>query len=89
MSSTAKPAKAPAPEVLFICQKCDGGKALRRTLKAAIKESGRKRAVRVVASGCLDVCPKQGVTVARASTGRPATYAVFRAGAALDDILGP
>ena len=80
-------AKAPAPDVLFVCQKCDDGKALRRALKRESKALGRKGAVRVVASGCLDVCPKQGVTVASTSSERVATYAVVRAGTPLAEIL--
>ncbi|GAC1420924.1 MAG: hypothetical protein NVSMB5_13740 [Candidatus Velthaea sp.] len=87
VKSAIKPVKAAAEDVLFVCQKCEGGKQLRRSLKDAIKESGRKREVRVVASGCMDVCPKHTVTLARAAAGKPVRYLVVRSDAALDEIL--
>lgn len=39
-------------------------KALRSDLKHALKKSGC-RDVRVIATGCFDLCPKRGVTIAR------------------------
>jgi hypothetical protein len=61
----------PAPkkwtEVVFVCSKCmkrQERKELRSDLKHALKKAGR-RDIRVIASGCFDLCPKRGVTVAR------------------------
>lgn len=84
-----KVVKAPATEVLFVCQKCDGGKDLRRALKRAVKASGRKRDVRVVGCGCLNVCPKRSITVARMASDRPTTFAIVDRAAALADVLAP
>jgi hypothetical protein len=62
---------APAPkswsEVVFVCAKCmkrQDRRDVRKELKRALKEAGR-RDVRVIASGCFDLCPKRGVTIAR------------------------
>ncbi len=47
-----------------MCKECAGEpKALRKALKQVLKARGR-RDVRVVASSCLDVCPKRATTVA-------------------------
>jgi hypothetical protein len=56
-------------DLVFVCSKCmkrQGRKQLRGDLKKALKAEHRKD-IRVVACGCLDVCPKHGVTIARAS----------------------
>lgn len=55
--------------VVLVCRECDGArgfgpKKVRATLKAAVKATLPKRAVRVLAVDCLDVCPKRAVTVA-------------------------
>lgn len=58
--------------LLLVCRKCirkRDGKAdeLRRGLRRALRElevPDRHR-IRVVETGCLDVCPKEGVTAAR------------------------
>ncbi|HJT97777.1 MAG TPA: hypothetical protein VJ696_05625, partial [Rhodanobacteraceae bacterium] len=61
----------PAPrkwsEVVFVCAKCmkrQDRRHVRKALKRALKEAGR-RDLRVIASGCFDLCPKRGVTIAR------------------------
>ena len=54
-------------ELVFVCSKCmkrQDREDLRGDLKRAIKQGGH-REMRIVACGCLDLCPKDGVTVAR------------------------
>ena len=56
-------------EIVFVCSKCmkkQDRKELRGELRSTLKKEGRKD-IRVVACGCLDVCPKHGVTIARSS----------------------
>lgn len=69
-------AKADWKEVVFVCRKCsraqpegaDGhGTPLRKWLKRELKARGLGKRIRVVDSGCLDLCPKRGVTLARGS----------------------
>ncbi len=58
-----RPAKLRA--LVAVCAKCDGDpKALRRRLKREFKDRGAKGSVRVVASSCLDLCPKRSVAIA-------------------------
>ena len=60
-------------DVVFVCAKCmrrdDGGElsSLRKWLKGELKARGFKKRIRVVESGCLDLCPKRGVVLARGS----------------------
>ena len=63
--------QVPAPkkwtEVVFVCSKCmkrQDRRELRKDLKRGFKEAGR-RDVRVMTTGCFDLCPKRGVTIAR------------------------
>lgn len=61
------PEAAPWSEVVVLCTKCmrrQDREDLRGDLRKALKQAGRKD-VRVVLSGCLDLCPDDGVTVAR------------------------
>ena len=54
-------------ELVFVCSKCmkrQDREDLRGEIKQALKNAGH-RELRVVACGCLDLCPKDGVTVAR------------------------
>jgi predicted metal-binding protein len=56
-------------QVVFVCSKCmkkQDRKELRGELRKSLKAEGRKD-IRVVPCGCLDVCPKHGVTIARPS----------------------
>lgn len=57
-------------EVLFVCAECRArrdGEALplRKWLRRELKAAGLKKRLRVVECGCLDLCPKRGVTLAR------------------------
>ncbi|HEY0232994.1 MAG TPA: hypothetical protein VGC55_17235 [Dokdonella sp.] len=63
------PVAARWKELVLICSKCmkrQQRKELRRALRSQLKHEGRKD-IRVVACGCLDLCPGHGVTVARSS----------------------
>ncbi len=54
-------------ELAFVCSKCmkrQDRENLRGDLKRAIKQAGH-RELRIVTCGCLDLCPKDGVTIAR------------------------
>lgn len=67
-SSSTEPACVASPwsDLVFVCGKCmkrQGREDLRDDLKHALKKAGH-RDLRVVACGCLDLCPKHGVTVA-------------------------
>ncbi len=58
---------APWSGIVLVCSKCmrrQDREDLRGDLRKALKQAGRKD-VRVVVSGCLDLCPEDGVTVAR------------------------
>jgi predicted metal-binding protein len=71
----AKEEPAPWTEVVLVCAKCaaklgrgsKGKTELRGEIKQALKRRGLGHSVRVVETGCLDLCPKDGQTVA---TGR-------------------
>lgn len=72
----AAPIRAAASwdDVLFVCGKCMkrqkgdwSGPPLRKQLKHALKSEGVGKQIRVVQCGCLDLCPKHGVTLARGS----------------------
>jgi hypothetical protein len=77
-------------EAVLVCRKCtrklgggfgkDGTAKLARLLRKELngKAKGRKARVGVVEVGCLNVCPKQAVTVVRAAT--PGEWAVVPAG---------
>ena len=63
--------RVPAPkswtEAVFVCTKCmkrQDRREVRKALKSGLKAAGR-RDVRVIASGCFDLCPKRGLTLAR------------------------
>jgi hypothetical protein len=63
----AVPAPKTWTQVVFVCSKCmkrQDRRELRSDLKHALKSVGR-RDVRIVASGCFDLCPRRGVTIAR------------------------
>lgn len=80
--SQLNPVESPAHEAMvFVCEKCGkhaecSGKELRHELRTELKERGRKGAVRVVLTGCLDICPKEGVALALARSGSPTEYLV-------------
>jgi predicted metal-binding protein len=66
---------APWSEVVMVCAKCaaklgrgrKGKTELRGEIREALKTRGLSKAIRVVETSCLDLCPKGGQTVA---TGR-------------------
>ena len=72
MSKPSKESKTQAgrvawSELVFVCSKCmkrQDREDLRGDLKRAIKQADH-RELRVVACGCLDLCPKDGVTLVR------------------------
>ena len=80
--SQLNPVESPADEAMvFVCEKCGkhaecSGKDLRQELRGELKERGRKGAVRVVLTGCLDICPKNGVALGLARSGSPMEYLV-------------
>ena len=68
----------PWTDILLVCRKCskklDGGfgpsgeQTLPRAVKHALRESGRRRTVRIIETKCLGLCPKGAVTVLAART---------------------
>ncbi len=60
-------------QVVLVCRKCskklgggygpDGEDSLARALKVELRGTGRRRAVRVIETKCLGLCPKGAVTV--------------------------
>ncbi len=76
-------------EIVVVCRKCskklhggfgpDGKLALCRALKAELRRSGGRQAVRVVETKCLNPCPKRAVAVIFAD--RPGTMLSVPAGA--------
>jgi len=68
-------ARPKRPPPVLICGKCllrvEGGKKLKQALKAGLKQHaavrGGKRA-KLVATGCLGICPKRAVVTASAAT---------------------
>ena len=54
--------------LVAVCAECSGRqpkpKEVRSALRAGLKAAGARKAVRVVESSCLDVCPKRAVAVA-------------------------
>lgn len=66
--------------IIAVCRACDGyEKPLRRGIKDAVAAAGLRRRVRVIASSCLDICPKGGTAVLVATT-RAVNVTVVRAG---------
>jgi len=67
--------------LLIVCRACEGDpKLLRKRLRVAARSRLGKRAVRVVASSCLDLCPGDAVAVACA-IGGTMRYAIVPPGA--------
>jgi predicted metal-binding protein len=81
-------------EVVLVCRKCSkklgggfgpqGDKPLAKALKKRAGGKGRKAAFGVIETGCLDICPKRGVTVVRGST--PGDWQVIEAGTPVDAV---
>jgi hypothetical protein len=72
--------------VVLVCRECEHRVA--RRLKGALKDELRARgygkAVRVVETSCLDVCPSRGATVAVANGLRPGSVRCFVATGPVD-----
>ena len=66
-------ARPPWDDVVFVCGRCvrrSGGEdepSLRKWIKRALESRGLSDRIRVVESGCLDLCPKKGVVLVRGS----------------------
>ena len=68
-----EPTQAPWDDIALVCKKCSkklgggfgrkGKQLLSKALRAELKGQGRRRALRVIEVGCLNLCPKQAVTV--------------------------
>lgn len=89
-----RPVRLPWREaVVLVCSECDGTKGLspkkaRKALKSRAKTDLPKKAVRVLATGCMDACPKGGVTVATAGVKESAVVVRSReqCGVVIDDL---
>lgn len=72
--------EAPWQDLVLTCGKCTrklkGGfgrkrrESLRDLLKQGLREAGDRRRLRVIEVGCLGLCPKNAVTLVRASQPR-------------------
>lgn len=82
-----RPISRPWREVVLVCRKCakrakggfgpDGRGKLRRVLRKALKDSGRKD-IRVISVDCLGICPKNAITLVRGS--KPGEVLLVRIG---------
>ena len=85
----------PWKTILLLCGKCarklDGGyghkrkETLRSVLRAALREAGHGREVRIVETRCLGICPKKAVTAVNAS--HPGEIFVVPAGMPVEEIM--
>ncbi len=82
--SAVVPVRLKTESTLLICKRCSNGPALRQNLKGAIKEAGRKRDLRVIGCGCLDVCPKRGSAAVLLPRNRPGRCVVIADSAGID-----
>jgi predicted metal-binding protein len=67
----------PWQEIVLVCRKCskkldggfgpDGDATLGQAMKQMLRATGRRRAVRVIDTKCLGLCPKGAVTLLRGS----------------------
>jgi predicted metal-binding protein len=68
---------------ILVCKKClkrsDEGKAIKRALKAGLKQSvdAHDKPARLVATSCFGLCPKRSVVVASGSSLRKSEYALL------------
>jgi hypothetical protein len=89
MSAKTMSRATPWRVVFVVCRKCGkklgggfgrkGKDSLRDVLRESLRETGRRRDVRVCETSCLGVCPKAGVTALNAT--RPGVVHVIPAGA--------
>lgn len=64
-------------DIVLVCRKCskkldggfgpDGDDSLGQALKHHLRETGQRRTIRVIETKCLSLCPRNAVTVLRAS----------------------
>ncbi len=83
-------------ETLLICGKCsrklgggfgpEGDDSLRHALRDALRRAGRRGQVGLIDVACLGICPKKGVTMARAS--RPGEFLVVPRGQDAATLIG-
>lgn len=89
------PTEAPAEKgVVMICERCGGhsfAKDLKSELKHLAKDELGKKALRVVFTSCMSICPKEGIAIGLAHVNPPAPTEFFVADgdahAAADGIL--
>jgi predicted metal-binding protein len=85
----------PWETVILLCGKCarklDGGfgpkrkDSLRTALRAAVRESGHRREIRIMETRCMGICPKKAVTMVNAS--RPGAISVVPKGTSMTDVM--
>lgn len=86
-------ARAPWSELVLVCEKCArkaGRKSFRKELGKALKALDPGIKTRVVACGCLDLCPKGKITLATSPCAVPRRLLVVKpdsASAAASEIL--
>jgi hypothetical protein len=86
---------APWSEVVLVCAKCaaklgrgrKGKTELRGEIRHALKARGLGKRVRVVETGCLDLCPKDGQTIATGRQLAKGRLAVFGPRADGDEVV--
>jgi len=77
-ADVARPVRRPwRSSLVLVCRECDGVRAfgpkqVRAQLKRAAKVDLPRKAVRVVSTSCLDVCPKHATCVAVTGVGETA-----------------
>lgn len=89
------PIPAPWGGIVLVCRKCSkklgggfgpkGKLDLADALRAELKATGRRRALRVVEVGCLSLCPKKAVTMA--GPAQPGTVLAVPRRADIADVL--
>ncbi|NJC40428.1 putative metal-binding protein [Brevundimonas alba] len=91
-----KTARTEWRDVVLVCRKCskkldgkgfgpDGDRSLKKALrKSAGGGKGRKAALKVIETGCFDICPKNAVVALSAS--RPESLLIVPVGAGLNEV---
>jgi hypothetical protein len=85
---------APWSEVVLVCAKCaaklgrgrKGKTELRGEIRHALKARGLGKRIRVVETGCLDLCPKDGQTIATGRELAKGRLAVFGSHASGEEV---
>jgi predicted metal-binding protein len=95
MSKSIESRQTPWKTILLTCGKCarkiDGGygpkgkDSLRTALRAALKDAGHGRDIRVIEMRCIGICPKRAVTAVNAS--RPAVIATVPKGTGMEEVI--